>query len=75
MDPMPVSVSEGPTSGKTAWRDHELTGASEAQLTACRCEQVGFVLQVYNLIPSLISVPAGPSRTEPRSGSVRVWTV
>jgi putative ABC transport system ATP-binding protein len=42
-----------PTSGRAAWRDHELTGASEAALTTYRREHIGFVFQFYNLIPSL----------------------
>jgi putative ABC transport system ATP-binding protein len=42
-----------PTSGRAAWRDHELTGASEADLTAYRRAHIGFVFQFYNLIPSL----------------------
>jgi putative ABC transport system ATP-binding protein len=44
---------DAPTSGRAAWRDHELTGAGEAALTAYRREHVGFVFQFYNLIPSL----------------------
>lgn len=44
---------DAPTSGKATWRDHQLTGASEAQLTEYRREHVGFVFQFYNLIPSL----------------------
>jgi putative ABC transport system ATP-binding protein len=44
---------DAPTSGKAQWRDHVLTGASEAELTAYRREHVGFVFQFYNLIPSL----------------------
>lgn len=42
-----------PTSGHAAWRDHELTGASEAERTAYRRAHIGFVFQFYNLIPSL----------------------
>lgn len=42
-----------PTSGTARWRDHLLTGASEAELTAYRRDHVGFVFQFYNLIPSL----------------------
>jgi putative ABC transport system ATP-binding protein len=44
---------DAPTSGTARWRDHELTGASDEQLTAYRREHVGFVFQFYNLIPNL----------------------
>jgi len=44
---------DAPTSGRATWRDHELTGASDADLTRYRREHVGFVFQFYNLIPSL----------------------
>jgi len=42
-----------PTSGTVRFRDHELTGADEADLTRFRRDHVGFVFQFYNLIPSL----------------------
>lgn len=42
-----------PTSGSLVWRDHDLTRASERELTAYRRDHVGFVFQFYNLIPSL----------------------
>jgi putative ABC transport system ATP-binding protein len=42
-----------PTGGTAMWRDHDLTHASEAELTRYRREHVGFVFQFYNLIPSL----------------------
>jgi putative ABC transport system ATP-binding protein len=42
-----------PTAGTLRFREHELTGAGEAQLTRFRREHVGFVFQFYNLIPSL----------------------
>jgi putative ABC transport system ATP-binding protein len=42
-----------PSSGEVRFRDHVLTGASEAELTRYRREHVGFVFQFYNLIPSL----------------------
>ena len=42
-----------PTSGRVAFRDHDLTGASDNDLTRFRREHVGFVFQFYNLIPSL----------------------
>lgn len=44
---------DAPTSGSAIWRDHQLTGASDAELTTYRREHVGFVFQFYNLIPSL----------------------
>ena len=42
-----------PSSGELRFRDHQLSGASEAELTRYRREHVGFVFQFYNLIPSL----------------------
>jgi putative ABC transport system ATP-binding protein len=42
-----------PSSGTVRFRDHVLSGATEAELTRYRREHVGFVFQFYNLIPSL----------------------
>jgi putative ABC transport system ATP-binding protein len=42
-----------PSSGEVHFRDLALTGAGEAALTRYRRENVGFVFQFYNLIPSL----------------------
>ena len=42
-----------PTSGDARWREHNLVGASDTELTHYRREHVGFVFQFYNLIPSL----------------------
>jgi putative ABC transport system ATP-binding protein len=42
-----------PTSGEARFDEHQLTGASEMELTQYRREHVGFVFQFYNLIPSL----------------------
>ena len=42
-----------PTSGRVEYRDHDLTAASEPELTDYRRHHVGFVFQFYNLIPSL----------------------
>ena len=42
-----------PSSGSARFADHELTGASDAELTRYRREHVGFVFQFDNLIPSL----------------------
>jgi putative ABC transport system ATP-binding protein len=41
------------TSGQASWREHDLVGADDAELTQYRREHVGFVFQFYNLIPSL----------------------
>jgi putative ABC transport system ATP-binding protein len=42
-----------PSSGRVFYRDLELTGAGERELTRYRRRWVGFVFQFYNLIPSL----------------------
>lgn len=48
------------TTGSAQWfhkgEPHELTGASDAELTRYRREHVGFVFQFYNLIPSLTAL-------------------
>ncbi len=44
---------DAPTSGEARWREHNLVGADDAELTRYRREHVGFVFQFYNLIPSL----------------------
>jgi putative ABC transport system ATP-binding protein len=41
------------TAGQVTYRDHDLTRATDAELTAYRRDHVGFVFQFYNLIPSL----------------------
>jgi putative ABC transport system ATP-binding protein len=41
------------TSGTVRYLDHDLTAATERQLTRYRREHVGFVFQFYNLIASL----------------------
>jgi putative ABC transport system ATP-binding protein len=42
-----------PTSGSVWFEDHDLSAATDADLTRYRREHVGFVFQFYNLIPSL----------------------
>ena len=42
-----------PTSGTVRFLDHDLTSATDAELTRYRRDHVGFVFQFYNLIPSL----------------------
>src|SRR6056297_566219 len=41
------------TSGSVRFRDHDLTGMSDTQLTRYRRDHVGFIFQAYNLMPSL----------------------
>jgi putative ABC transport system ATP-binding protein len=45
-----------PTSGEVRYLDHNLTSATEEELTRFRREHVGFVFQFYNLIPSLTAL-------------------
>lgn len=47
---------DAPTSGEVRFRDHVLSGATEAELTRYRREHVGFVFQFYNLIPALTAL-------------------
>jgi putative ABC transport system ATP-binding protein len=42
-----------PSGGRVFFRDQDLTGATDRQLTAFRRDHVGFVFQFYNLVPSL----------------------
>jgi putative ABC transport system ATP-binding protein len=42
-----------PTAGSVLFRGRDLSGASEKERTRYRRENVGFVFQFYNLIPSL----------------------
>ncbi len=44
---------DSPTAGHVRFRDHQLSGATERELTRFRRDHVGFVFQFYNLIPSL----------------------
>lgn len=45
-----------PSSGAVFYLDHNLTAASDEELTRFRREHVGFVFQSYNLIPSLTAL-------------------
>ncbi len=42
-----------PTQGSVYYQDQELTASDDAELTKYRRDNVGFVFQFYNLIPSL----------------------
>ena len=43
---------DAPTGGSVHFLDHDLTNASDRELTRYRREHVGFVFQFYNLIPT-----------------------
>jgi putative ABC transport system ATP-binding protein len=45
-----------PTAGQVCYQGHDLTHASETELTNYRRYHVGFVFQFYNLIPSLTAL-------------------
>jgi putative ABC transport system ATP-binding protein len=45
-----------PSSGEVRFRDHQLVGANEKQLTHYRRDHVGFVFQFYNLVPTLTAL-------------------
>jgi putative ABC transport system ATP-binding protein len=45
-----------PTTGEVIYADHDLTKATDRQLTEYRRDHVGFVFQFYNLIPSLTAL-------------------
>ncbi len=45
-----------PTMGNVFYEEHDLTHATESELTEYRREHVGFVFQFYNLIPSLTAL-------------------
>ena len=53
-----------PTSGNVLYLDHDITSASEGELTRYRREHVGFVFQFYNLIPSLTALENAALVTE-----------
>lgn len=42
-----------PTSGEVHFQDHDLTDATDRELTRFRRDHVGFIFQFYNLMPSL----------------------
>ena len=51
-----IGGMDRPTSGRLFFFDQELSAASDAQLTAYRRTQIGFVFQFYNLVPTLTAL-------------------
>lgn len=60
-----------PTSGEVIYADHDLTRATDRQLTEYRRDHVGFVFQFYNLIPSLTALENVQLITEIASNPMR----
>ena len=48
-----LGALETPTSGMLRFDGHELTSASDSVLTRIRSQEIGFVFQQFNLIPTL----------------------
>ncbi len=59
------------TSGTVLYQGHELTRATEKELTEFRRDHVGFVFQFYNLIPSLTARENVAAVTEIVTGAMR----
>ncbi|MCU0725267.1 MAG: ABC transporter ATP-binding protein [Planctomycetes bacterium] len=53
-----------PTGGRVLFRDRDLSGASDEELTSFRRDHVGFVFQFYNLVPSLTALENVEMATE-----------
>ncbi|HAM03494.1 MAG TPA: peptide ABC transporter ATP-binding protein, partial [Acidimicrobiaceae bacterium] len=48
-----LGALDTPTTGTLRFDGHELTAASDSTLTRIRSEEIGFVFQQFNLIPTL----------------------
>ncbi len=51
-----ITGLERPTSGKLLFEGEDMTAASEKRMTELRREKIGFVFQMYNLIPVLTAL-------------------
>lgn len=51
-----IGGMDRPTSGKVLFLGQDLSQASDAELTLFRRDEVGFVFQFYNLVPTLTAV-------------------
>jgi putative ABC transport system ATP-binding protein len=71
-----IAGLDRPTSGTVALGDIDLSRLSERRLTILRREQIGFVFQAFNLLPSLtvaqnIALPLRLDGRRPRRSTVR----
>jgi putative ABC transport system ATP-binding protein len=48
-----VGGMDSPTSGQISFRNRDLSTANNAQLTAYRRQEIGFIFQFFNLVPNL----------------------
>ncbi|HQE82745.1 MAG TPA: ABC transporter ATP-binding protein [Candidatus Hydrogenedentes bacterium] len=55
---------DSPTAGRVFFKDEELTGYSEPELTRYRRRHIGFVFQFYNLMPNLTALENVEMATE-----------
>jgi len=51
-----IGGMDRPTSGQVNFLDQDLTKASDRELTIYRRDQVGFIFQFYNLVPTLTAL-------------------
>jgi putative ABC transport system ATP-binding protein len=51
-----VGATDRPTEGKLYFKDQELTSFSDRALTRYRRDEVGFIFQFYNLLPTLTAL-------------------
>jgi len=51
-----IGGMDRPTSGTTAYRGRELSTASDRELTLYRRNQIGFIFQFFNLVPTLTAL-------------------
>ncbi len=72
-----LGALDTPTSGTIRFEGNEMGSASDSSLTRIRSQEIGFVFQQFNLIPTLTAaenvgiamIPHGPPKTERRQRS------
>ena len=51
-----IGGMDQPTAGRVLFQDQDLSRASDRELTRYRREQIGFIFQLYNLVPMLTAL-------------------
>ncbi len=75
-----LGALDTPTSGTIRFEGNEMASASDSSLTRIRSQEIGFVFQQFNLIPTLTAaenvgiamIPHGPSKAERRARSAEL---